>query len=332
MGGVRFDALDEAAVVRRIVGEARAGRGGCVVTANLDHVRRYRRDPAYRAVVDAADLVVADGMPVIWASRVQGTPLPERVAGSSLTWSLSRAAGEAGLSVFLLGGNPGVAERAGAKLEQECPGLRVAGTRCPPVGFENDPAEMAAIEADLRSSGADLVYVALGSPKQERLIERLRRGRGEGSGDSATGNRQSEDGAEPDLPAAAAPDGGSPFPNAASNAGCRMPDLALPDASPPSPGCRIPDPECRPGLLPGAWWLGVGISLSFVTGEVRRAPVWMQRMGLEWVDRLRQEPRRLFRRYVVEGVPFAATLLAGAAWRRVTGRNGSEGVERVKPA
>ena len=68
---------------------------------------------------------------------------------------------------------------------------------------------------------------------------------------------------------------------------------------------------------PSAWYLGLGISFSFVSGEVRRAPRWMQRLGLEWLHRLSQEPRRLFRRYLLEGIPFSAELFAHAARRRL---------------
>jgi N-acetylglucosaminyldiphosphoundecaprenol N-acetyl-beta-D-mannosaminyltransferase len=72
--------------------------------------------------------------------------------------------------------------------------------------------------------------------------------------------------------------------------------------------------------LPGTWWLGVGISLSFITGDVQRAPVWIQRIGLEWVHRLVQEPRRLFRRYIIDGIPFAIRLFASSFAARVAGR------------
>ncbi len=69
--------------------------------------------------------------------------------------------------------------------------------------------------------------------------------------------------------------------------------------------------------LPGAWWLGVGISFSFVSGEVRRAPKWMQRIGLEWAHRLGQEPGRLARRYLVDGIPFAVRIFLHSAGRRL---------------
>ena len=238
---LRVHAVTEDECVGHVMAELDAGRGGWVVTPNLDHLRRLSHDGALRQTYSRATLSVADGRPLVWASRLQGTPIPERVAGSSLIYTLNAAAAAHGRSVFLLGGNPGTAEAAAAVLTERYPGLCVAGTLCPPLGFEDSPERMAEIEAALEQAQPDVVFVALGFPKQELLIERLRE------------------------------------------------------------------------RWPRTWWLGVGISFSFVAGEVRRAPRWMQVSGLEWAHRLGQEPRRLFRRYLVEGVPFALVLLAGSA-------------------
>lgn len=248
VGGVAFDVLTQVQAVEHVIERATAGQGGWVITANLDHARRARVDADYRAMLREADLVVADGTPLIWASRVQGTPLPERVAGSSMVEPLAKRMSEHGLSVFLLGATPGTAQAAGELLVERYPGLRIAGVLCPPMGFEQDPQAMTELRQALRASDADVVYVALGSPKQERLIREIR------------------------------------------------------------------------GELPQAWWLGIGISLSFLTGEVQRAPSWVQRLGLEWFHRLVQEPRRLARRYLLQGLPFACRLGVGAAWKRVAGR------------
>lgn len=224
------------------------GVGGWVVTPNLDILRRLARERGYAELCSGATLRVADGMPVIWASRLQRTPLPERVAGSDMIWSLSAQAAERGHRVFFLGGNAGAADAAARELKGKHPALIVAGTHCPPFGFEDDPNAMREIEQRLRDANPDIVYVALGSPKQERLIRAL-----------------------------------------------------------------IPD-------FPRAWFLGIGISFSFVSGEVRRAPPWMRRCGLEWLHRLVQEPTRLFRRYIIDGLPFAGSLLAVSAWRGLFGR------------
>ena len=242
---VAFHAISEQECISHIFECLERGQGGWVVTVNLDHLRRLRARGDYGCLCRDATLIMADGMPVIWASRIQGTPLPERVAGSDLISSLSAAAARHGRSVYLLGGEPGTAERAADILREGSANLRVAGTFCPPVGFESDLEQMDRIERRLRGAQPDIVYVALGSPKQERLISRLR-------------NR-----------------------------------------------------------LPKTWWMGVGISFSFLCGDVRRAPQWMQRLGLEWVHRLIQEPRRLANRYLLHGIPFAGSLLAGAALRRI---------------
>ena len=249
--GIAFDRLSEAQTIRFLVDELREGRGGWVITSNLDHLCRARRDPEFRAMLDEADLVVADGAPLVWASRLQGTPLPERVAGSALAWSLSEAAGAAGQSIFLLGGDEGTAEKAAQHLKGRFSGLKIAGTFYPPMGFEKDPHIMAEMREALVAARPDLVYVALGSPKQERLIRELR------------------------------------------------------------------------SDLPGAWWLGLGISLSFICGDVQRAPVWMQKIGLEWFHRMIQEPRRLARRYLIDGIPFGLRLVSFAVAKRFgKGRGG----------
>lgn len=261
--GVRLHAARERDVNEHIVRESLAGRGGVVITPNLDHLRRAVNDAGYRAMIERADLSVPDGMPLILASRLQGTPLPERVAGSDLISSLSERASRDGLSVYLLGGDEGTAERAARVLLARYPALRLAGTYFPPFGFEKDPQQMAALTKALRDTQPDIVFVGLGSPKQERLIERLR------------------------------------------------------------------------AELPRAWWLGVGISFSFLCGEVRRAPVWMRRAGLEWLHRLISEPGRLFRRYVIDGLPFGIRLVCASLLSRLRGgtsfRNGSEARTHAEP-
>jgi N-acetylglucosaminyldiphosphoundecaprenol N-acetyl-beta-D-mannosaminyltransferase len=125
--------------------------------------------------VQSADLVVADGMPLIWTSWIMGDPLPERVCGSNLVWSMAERGAAHGFSIFLLGGgDPGTAERSAKILQQRYPGLRVAGTHFPPFGFESSPDEIQAVISKLEQTGPDVVYVALGFPKAERLIHQLR--------------------------------------------------------------------------------------------------------------------------------------------------------------
>jgi N-acetylglucosaminyldiphosphoundecaprenol N-acetyl-beta-D-mannosaminyltransferase len=256
LDGVVIHALTEAQCVEHILNELTAGRGGAVVTPNVDHLRRNKRDLSFAAVLAEAELVVADGMPLVWASRLQGTPLPQRVAGSDLISSLCAAAATQRRSVYLLGGDPGTADAAAETLRLRYPQLKIAGVFCPPLGFEYDAAQRQQIIAMLKAAQPDIVCVGLGSPKQERLIDQMRHD------------------------------------------------------------------------LPKAWWLGVGVSFSFLCGTVRRAPMWMRRWGLEWVHRLSQEPRRLFKRYLVVGIPFAGWLLMRSAMEgipnRLRGRRGPE--------
>jgi len=247
--GMQIDHVTEREAVAAIRDSLSEGRGGWVITPNLEHLRRYRRDESLKSHFRAADLVLADGMPLVWASRLKGTPLPARVAGSDLIWSLSMEAARSGRSVFVLGGTREAGWEAARRLQEKCPGLLIAGMLYPPFGFEEDPQAMDQIVETLETVQPDIVYVGLGFPKQELVIAHLR------------------------------------------------------------------------DRFPQTWFLGIGISIGFVGGQVARAPVWMQRAGLEWLHRLAQEPRRLGRRYLVNGLPFAARLLLhGALSRRLRGR------------
>ncbi|MDF5754807.1 WecB/TagA/CpsF family glycosyltransferase [Spongiactinospora sp. TRM90649] len=174
VGRVAFDPLTEGEVVDRVVAALRAGQGGHIITPNVDICRATRRDSEIAALVASADIVVADGMPLVWASKLLGTPVPGRVTGADLIWSLSAAAAREGAPVFLLGGPPGVAERAGAALAARAPGLIVAGTFAPPFGFESVAAEQVRIRSELLAADPRLVFVGLGFPRQDRLIVELR--------------------------------------------------------------------------------------------------------------------------------------------------------------
>lgn len=244
--GATFWGVTEAEVVDHVIDSAREQNGSWVITANLDHLRRYVREPAPRRLMNEASLVCADGAPLVWASRLQGgVALPERVAGSSMVWSVCQKAAEQDVPLFLLGGEPGVAGAAERVLVQRYPGLRVVGTLCPEIGFERSPETLQAIERAVTEANPGVVLVALGFPKQDLLIERLRT------------------------------------------------------------------------VYPAASYIGVGISLGFIAGQVKRAPVVLQRAGLEWVHRLVQEPARLGRRYLLEGIPFAVRLFASCAKNRL---------------
>jgi len=244
-----IDAITERDAVAHILAELQSGVGGWVITPNLDQLRQFVKKPEVQRYYAEASLVLADGMPLVWAGWILGRRLPERVPGSAMIWSLTAGAAREGRSIFLLGGNEGSAAAAAEELLAKHPDLKVAGTYCPPVGFEKDAGQMELIRERLREVRPDIVYVGLGFPKQEKVIEEVR------------------------------------------------------------------------GELPGAWFLGIGVSFSFVSGEIGRAPAWMQRLGMEWMHRLVQEPKRLFKRYVVQGLPFAAQLFWYAVLRRVRGES-----------
>src|SRR3954454_10718906 len=147
--GLDIDPVTEAEVIATILLGLDRGKGGFVVTPNLHHLRELSRNRDLTPLFSAADLVVADGMPLVWASRLQGTPLPERVAGSELIWSLTAESALRDRSVFLLGGAPGACEAAEDRLRAMYPGARFAGTLCPPVGFEHDAGEIEKIHRAL---------------------------------------------------------------------------------------------------------------------------------------------------------------------------------------
>ncbi|MFB6271909.1 MAG: WecB/TagA/CpsF family glycosyltransferase [Salinibacter sp.] len=160
---------DEAVgVILQFLDEGSIGR--FVVTTNAHHVVVLRRDPDLRRVYQRADLGLADGMSVVWASCLLRRPLRARVAGSDLFPRLCAAAAERGDRVFLLGAAPGVADRAAARLRRRHPGLHVVGTYAPPSGFERHPSENEAIVRMIQEQTPDLLFVALGFPKQERWI------------------------------------------------------------------------------------------------------------------------------------------------------------------
>ena len=246
IAGLNVAKVNEAILVDHVASSLESGHGGWLVTANADIARLCNQNSDLHRFVGGADVIVADGMPLIWASRLQGTPLLARVCGSDLVWSIAERAAEEGRSLFLLGGGqPDTAKRAAAVLQQRYPRLNIAGTHYPPFGFETDGMQMDAIRHQLETTRPDIIYVALGFPKAERLIEQLR------------------------------------------------------------------------ARHPKTWWIGVGISLSFIAGDVTRAPRWMQAIGMEWMHRLVQEPGRLTKRYLWHDIPYVATLLLSSAIKRM---------------
>jgi len=235
--GVPILAVTERQCVEVIMTELESGRGGWCVTVHLSILRHITIDPDIRALVANCSFCVADGISLVWASKFRGTPLPERVCGCDLIYSLTEEAARRGRSIFLLGGNPETASLAASVLKERYKGLKIAGIYYPPLGFEQNSGQIEKIAESLASTKPDIIYIALGFPKQEQLIAQLRH------------------------------------------------------------------------LCPNAWWMGVGVSFSYVCGEFKRAPIWVQKLGLETFYRVILEPKRLAKRYLVFNPPFAAKLL-----------------------
>lgn len=166
--GVRIDNVDQAQAADRIMALVMTGRPHQVVTVNPEFVMRARRDADFRAVLEAASLALPDGVGIVWASYILGTPLRGRATGVQTTLDLAVRAGEQGLSIFLLGGAPGVAEEAAARLVTHAPGLRIAGT----YAGSPAPEEEDEIVARIRGAAPDLLLVAYGAPQQDLWIAR----------------------------------------------------------------------------------------------------------------------------------------------------------------
>lgn len=235
--GMPFSITDFDAVCAKVDARIGTREPGFVVTPNVNLVCTFHREPAFRDAYRQACLWLPDGKPLMWVARLLGVRLPEKLSGSDMVPWLSSHAAQKGYRVFFFGGLPGSAEIAAQRLRQRFPDLRVAGTYCPPYGFERDAAENAkAIEA-IRAANADILFVALGTPKQEIWLSKHQR------------------------------------------------EIGVPVS------------------------MGVGAALDFLSGKVKRAPRWVQQCGLEWLWRLMQEPRRLWRRYLVDDMIIVPLLL-----------------------
>ena len=137
-----------------------------VVTPNVDHIVTLETNGGLQAAYDQARLVLADGMPLLWTARLFGTPLKAKVSGSDLFPRLCHLAAEQGYKLFFLGGRPGAAQTSADKLRDQFPQLEIT-TYCPPMGFERDERENEKIVQLIRDAAPDLLFVGLGSPKQE---------------------------------------------------------------------------------------------------------------------------------------------------------------------
>ncbi len=244
--GVNIDVVDVVGAVDRIVELSQLDRPSIVVTPNVDHLVLCREVPAFRRTYDRAELILADGMPIVMLTRMLRLPLRHKVSGSDLVMPLLRAAGVHDLGVYILGTTEDAADEAIAKLADDIPKLRVVGRSSPWFKPDGDNAEVGKALRELDLAGADLVLVAFGSPKEGQLLDSFWE------------------------------------------------------------------------ELPPACYLACGASIDFIAGRVPRAPTWLSKVGLEWVFRLVNEPKRLWKRYLVQDVK-ALPIFIRVAWRRVRG-------------
>lgn len=213
------------------------GRYNYVVTPNVDHIVKLQDDNELKEVYDNANLVVTDGMPLIWYSKLIKKPIVEKISGSDLFPRVCELASKKGYKVFLLGAREGVAIEAANRLKSKYTGLEIAGVYSPPFGFEKDKEQINKIISLINKSKPHILAVGLGAPKQEKFIYKNK-----------------------DL-------------------------LKVPIS------------------------LAIGASIDFEAGNIKRAPVWMQKVGLEWFYRLLKEPKRMYRRYLIEDMKFIRIMI-----------------------
>jgi N-acetylglucosaminyldiphosphoundecaprenol N-acetyl-beta-D-mannosaminyltransferase len=234
IGPIWLDAVTFEETLDEIERRAVNGEGGAVFTPNVDHMVNLARSAPFRAAYERASLALVDGQALLWASKLLGTGLPEKISGSDLVPRLLERAGRRGLRVYFLGGGPGIALEA-AEVARRRYGVAIVGVDSPVVSPTGEAGPE--VVERIREARPHLLFVALGAPKQELFIDRYR-------------------------------------------------ERLLPMVS-----------------------LGIGASLDFVAGRVRRAPAWMSRAGFEWIFRLSQDPKRLARRYLVDDPRFAGIFL-----------------------
>jgi N-acetylglucosaminyldiphosphoundecaprenol N-acetyl-beta-D-mannosaminyltransferase len=245
--GLPFDGVTMRAAVERCLSWCAGPRAPhTVLTANSAILCMMRRDPELKRACLGADLVVADGMSVVWTSRMAGTPFPERVAGVDLMARLLEAGAAGKLRAYFLGAKPAVVAKLAEICEERHPGLEVVGYR---DGYFSS-GQHAEIVEEIRSLAPHLLFVGMPSPFKETWCEQ---------------NRE-----------------------------------------------RLNVPVI----------MGVGGSFDVLAGHVRRAPPWMQSLGMEWSWRLLMEPRKMWRRYLMTNTEFmwmAGREVVARRWRSSLG-------------
>lgn len=143
-----------------------------VVTPNVDHIVVMEKDEEFSKLYREADLILTDGKPLIWISKLYGTPIKEKISGSDFFPELCGLAAKQGYSIFILGAAEGIAAKAAKNLQKKYPGLQIAGTYSPPFAFEENEEELQKIQDMIRAANPTILAVSLGSPKGEKFIYR----------------------------------------------------------------------------------------------------------------------------------------------------------------
>lgn len=141
-----------------------------VIAINVDVVMKIENDLYLKQIVDKADMVLVDGKPLVWISKLHGKPLKAKISGSDLVPHLCEVAAQKKYTIFIIGGKEGIAEQAKQKLKAKLPGIQIVGTYAPPFGFENDKKELDKINHIISDTHPDLLIVCFGCPKQEKWI------------------------------------------------------------------------------------------------------------------------------------------------------------------
>ncbi|HEY2715322.1 MAG TPA: WecB/TagA/CpsF family glycosyltransferase [Solirubrobacterales bacterium] len=260
--GSPLDVVDMDEAVARCERAIAAGEYLQHMSVNAAKLVAMRSDRELREAVNSCELVTADGQSVVWAARLFGIRLPERVAGIDLMQRMLGAANERGYRVYFLGAKQEVLEKAIGRLRERYPELVVAGSQ---HGYFGDE-EIDAVAEAIRESKPDVLFVAMSSPRKEHFLGRL----------------------GPSLGAAFA--------------------------------------------------MGVGGSVDVIAGVTKRAPVVLQRAGLEWAYRMAQEPRRLAKRYLPTNASFVGMVLRERFTRRSSAPGGvaaaapADAAARTEPA
>lgn len=141
-----------------------------IVAVNVDVIMKIENDFLLKKVADEADLVLVDGKPLIWISKIHKRPIKAKISGSDLVPNLCEVAAKKGYTIFILGGKEGIANKAKIRLEQQLPGIKIVGTYAPPMGFEKNQKELDKINSKISNVHPDILITCFGCPKQEKFI------------------------------------------------------------------------------------------------------------------------------------------------------------------